>query len=177
MSGSADAIEIQRPPVIRFGSGPGREARRLGAGARLSAACSWWPTRSMPARVERAGAAGQPAVFGTVKPEPDIPNLEALLDAGRARRSRTSSSASAAAAPWTWPSWRRCCPAAASRFTTWSGRRRCRPPRRAGAGARPPPAPAARPAPAPWSPTRPRRTSSRCRAGTCWPTSRSSTPT
>src|SRR5689334_1142401 len=72
-------IEIQCPPVLRFGGGlapsVGDYARKQGLSRALVVADGF-----NAGRVERLGLPGTPAVFGRVKPEPDIPNLQALLD-------------------------------------------------------------------------------------------------
>ncbi len=71
-------LEIQRPPVVRFGSGlaptVGAWARQQGLGRILVVADAF-----NASRVDVLALAGSVTVFGTVKPEPDIPNLEALL--------------------------------------------------------------------------------------------------
>lgn len=71
-------IEIERPPSIRFGPGL---AADVGAFARARGC-----TRPLvvsdafnAGRIEVLDLPGDPAVFGAVRPEPDIPNLEALL--------------------------------------------------------------------------------------------------
>jgi alcohol dehydrogenase len=71
-------IEIERPPSIRFGPGLAPE---VGAFARARGC-----TRPLvvsdafnAGRVERLDLPGEPVVFGAVRPEPDIPNLNALL--------------------------------------------------------------------------------------------------
>ena len=71
-------IEIERPSSIKFGPGL---ASTIGAFA-LARGCSRPLVVSDPfnaGRVELLGLPGEVAVFGTVKPEPDIPNLAALL--------------------------------------------------------------------------------------------------
>jgi alcohol dehydrogenase class IV len=71
-------IEIERPSSTKFGSGL---AAAVGAFA-LARNCSRALVVSDPfnaARVELLDLPGKAAVFGTVKPEPDIPNLVALL--------------------------------------------------------------------------------------------------
>jgi len=71
-------IEIERPSSIKFGPGL---ASTIGAFA-LARGCSRPLVVSDPfnaGRVELLGLPGKVAVFGTVKPEPDIPNLGALL--------------------------------------------------------------------------------------------------
>lgn len=71
-------IEIQRPPVLRFGAGlaptTGAWAREQGFNRILVVADAF-----NASRVEILALPGRVTVFGTVKPEPDIPNLEALL--------------------------------------------------------------------------------------------------
>ena len=71
-------IEIQRPPVLRFGSGlaptVGAWAREQGFSRILVVADAF-----NASRVDVLALPGSVTMFGTVKPEPDIPNLEALL--------------------------------------------------------------------------------------------------
>jgi alcohol dehydrogenase class IV len=71
-------IEIQRPAVIRFGAGTagtaGEWARAKGFSRILVVADAF-----NAARVEVLGFSGEVAVFGEVRPEPDVPNLEAAL--------------------------------------------------------------------------------------------------
>ncbi len=72
-------IELQWPPVLRFGGGTaptlGEWARAHGFQRVLVVADAF-----NAGRVEALALPGTLAVFGTVKPEPDIPNLEALLE-------------------------------------------------------------------------------------------------
>jgi alcohol dehydrogenase class IV len=78
MSTLLTPIEIERPSSIKFGSGL---ATAVGAFA-LARNCSRPLVVSDPfnaGRVELLGLPGKAAVFGTVQPEPDIPNLVALL--------------------------------------------------------------------------------------------------
>lgn len=74
----AAPIEIQRPPVIRFGAGlaesAGEWARMRGASRILVVADAF-----NAARVDVLGFTGEVSVFGEVRPEPDLPNLEAVL--------------------------------------------------------------------------------------------------
>ena len=78
-----DPIEIQRPPVLRFGSGlapkVGAWAREQGF-ARILVVADTFNAR----RVDLLALPGNVTVFGTVKPEPDIPNLDDLLRAADA---------------------------------------------------------------------------------------------
>ena len=73
-------IEIQRPPVLRFGSGLapslGSWAREQGFTRILVVADAF-----NAARVDLLALPGKVSVFGTVRPEPDIPNLLDLLAA------------------------------------------------------------------------------------------------
>jgi len=73
-------LEIQCPPVLRFGGGTaptlGAWAREQGFSRVLVVADAFNATR-----IEALALPGTPSVFGTVKPEPDIPNLDALLEA------------------------------------------------------------------------------------------------
>jgi len=78
MSGLLTAIAIERPPEIKFGSGL---VAQVGAFARARGC-----TRPLvvsdafnAARVDMLDLPGNPTVFGSVRPEPDIPNLESLL--------------------------------------------------------------------------------------------------
>jgi alcohol dehydrogenase class IV len=71
-------IEIQRPPILRFGSGLasglGIWAKEQGIVRILVVADAF-----NAARVDVLALPGTVTVFGTVRPEPDIPNLDALL--------------------------------------------------------------------------------------------------
>lgn len=78
MTGLLRPVEIDRPPRIEFGAG------LVGAVGRWAAAKGI--TRSLVVtgasnarRVGLLGLPGEVAVFGEVKPEPDIPNLEKAL--------------------------------------------------------------------------------------------------
>ena len=81
----ATPIAIQRPPVLRFGSGlapsVGAWAREQGYGRILVVADAF-----NASRVEALALPGSVTVFGTVRPEPDIPNLQELLAAAEAAR-------------------------------------------------------------------------------------------
>ena len=75
-------IEMQRPPVVRFGAG---EVRTLSdwlvsTGSRRPFVVA---DRVNAARLDLLGLSDT-AVFGDVKPEPDLPNLEAAVEAARA---------------------------------------------------------------------------------------------
>jgi len=74
----ATPIEILRPERLLFGSGlvaeVGAYTRALGVTRILVVADAF-----NAARVALLDLPGRPVVFGRVKPEPDIPNLEALL--------------------------------------------------------------------------------------------------
>ncbi len=78
MSAMLNPIEILRPTRLEFGPGRapvvGEWAAERGLSRFLVVA-----GRSNAARVAALGLKGDVAVFGTVKPEPDIPNLEAAL--------------------------------------------------------------------------------------------------
>ncbi|MBB5695060.1 iron-containing alcohol dehydrogenase [Muricoccus pecuniae] len=78
-------IELLRPPRIEFGSGT------------LSAIRPWVEERGLrrilvvadafnAARVDLLGLPGEVTVFGEVKPEPDLPNLEKVLAVAEAMR-------------------------------------------------------------------------------------------
>lgn len=76
-------IEIQRPPVLRFGGGlaptVGAWAHDGGFKRVLVVADAF-----NAARVDLLGLPGDVTVFGTVRPEPDVPNLQDLLAAAEA---------------------------------------------------------------------------------------------
>ncbi|MFM2150540.1 MAG: hypothetical protein RLZZ187_2846 [Pseudomonadota bacterium] len=78
MTSLTTPIEILRPQRIEFGCGlaalVGRWTEERGLSRILVVA-----GRSNAARVEQLGLKGEVTVFGEVKPEPDIPNLEAAL--------------------------------------------------------------------------------------------------
>ncbi|MGI4807044.1 MAG: iron-containing alcohol dehydrogenase, partial [Janthinobacterium lividum] len=71
-------ILIERPAAIRFGCGTARE---VGAYARAQACQRILVVADAfnAGRVDLLDLPGTPVVFGTVRPEPDIPNLDALL--------------------------------------------------------------------------------------------------
>src|SRR4051812_37675888 len=78
MTGLLTSIAIERPPEIKFG--PGLVAQ-VGAFARARGF-----TRPLvvsdafnAGRVDMLDLPGNSTVFGAVRPEPDIPNLESLL--------------------------------------------------------------------------------------------------
>ena len=76
--GYPNLIELAQPQSIAFGSGA------VGAVPRLAAACGLARTLVIAdafnaSRVDLLGLAGDVAVFGEVKPEPDIPNLDRAL--------------------------------------------------------------------------------------------------
>lgn len=78
ISGLSTPIELVRPPRIAFGSGT------LPAVARFIAERGYSRILVVAdafnaARVDLLGLAGEVTVFGAVKPEPDVPNLDALL--------------------------------------------------------------------------------------------------
>lgn len=140
-------IEIQCPPVLRFGSGlaptVGEWAREQGF-SRVLVVADAFNAR----RVETLALPGRPAVFGTVKPEPDIPNLQALLAKLAAVLSGSEQSIHEVG-----PEKVRRSNIALVQVPTSSG---------TGSEA----------GTAPWSPTPLRKTNSPCRAGTCWRTLR-----
>ena len=83
----ANLIELAQPQSIAFGSGA------VGAVPRLAATRGLARTLVIAdafnaSRVDLLGLAGEVAVFGEVKPEPDIPNLD------RRRSSRRSGGSS-----------------------------------------------------------------------------------
>jgi alcohol dehydrogenase class IV len=71
-------IEIARPAIIEFGGGlvsaAGRWARARGLGRTLVVSDAF-----NAARVGLLDLPGEVTVFGEVKPEPDLPNLEKVL--------------------------------------------------------------------------------------------------
>ncbi|PWC77069.1 iron-containing alcohol dehydrogenase [Azospirillum sp. TSH64] len=71
-------IDLLRPPRVAFGAGTaaetGRWVRERGLTRILVVADAF-----NAARVDRLGLEGEVTVFADIKPEPDIPNLEALL--------------------------------------------------------------------------------------------------
>ena len=71
-------IEIDRPQRIEFGAGL---ASSVGpwAAAKGIARCLVVADAFNAARVGLLGLPGEVAVFGEVKPEPDVPNLQAAL--------------------------------------------------------------------------------------------------
>jgi alcohol dehydrogenase len=78
MSALLTPIELQRPAAIHFGPGLATEvgafARRSGCKRVLVVSDAF-----NASRIELLGLPGTSMVFGEVRPEPDIPNLEALL--------------------------------------------------------------------------------------------------
>ena len=78
MSALLTPIELQRPASIHFGPGlatdVGAFARRSGCKRVLVVADAF-----NASRIGLLGLPGSPVVFGDVRPEPDIPNLDALL--------------------------------------------------------------------------------------------------
>jgi alcohol dehydrogenase len=82
MNALLDPVEIVRPVTIEFGPGTvaavGRWAAERGLGRALVVADVF-----NAARVEVLGLPGAVSVFGEVKPEPDIPNLDKAVDLAR----------------------------------------------------------------------------------------------
>ena len=82
MTNSFTPIEILRPPVLEFGCGTiaaaGRLAGRIGARRPLVVS-----DRLQCAARRSAGLPGAVKVFGEVKPEPDLPNLEKAVALAR----------------------------------------------------------------------------------------------
>ena len=74
----ATPIEIQCPPILRFGSGL---APTLGAWAREHSATRILVVADAfnAARIHLLDLPGEVTVFGAVRPEPDLPNLQDLL--------------------------------------------------------------------------------------------------
>ncbi|MGG5808576.1 iron-containing alcohol dehydrogenase [Falsiroseomonas sp. CW058] len=85
MTASATPIEMLRPPRIEFGAGTaprlGDWARERGLGRILVVT-----SPSVASMLPRLGLPGEVTTFAEAKPEPDMPNLDALLAvAGRVR--------------------------------------------------------------------------------------------
>jgi alcohol dehydrogenase class IV len=76
------ALELQRPPTVRFGAGQVRALAEWIAevGARR---CFVVADKINAARLDVLGLQN-PALFGDVRPEPDLPNLEAAAAAAKA---------------------------------------------------------------------------------------------
>jgi alcohol dehydrogenase class IV len=77
-----DPIEMQRPPVVRFGAGQVETLRAWldATGARRPFVVA---DKVNAARLDILGLSGA-TLFGNVVPEPDLPNLEAAIDAAKA---------------------------------------------------------------------------------------------
>src|SRR3954462_9081206 len=79
MNSLLDPIEIVRPQAIEFGpgtvAGVGRWAQDKDLRRALVVADAF-----NAARVDVLGLQGEVTVFGTVKPEPDIPNLDEAVE-------------------------------------------------------------------------------------------------
>ena len=75
-------IEMQRPAIVRFGAG---QVETLAAWLEASGVTRPFVVADKvnAARLRILGL-GEPALFGDVKPEPDLPNLEAAVAAARA---------------------------------------------------------------------------------------------
>ena len=78
MNSLLSPIEIQRPATLEFGAGFVAAVGRWAAARRITRrlVIATGPTA---ARAELLGLPGEVIVFGDVKPEPDIPNLEEAL--------------------------------------------------------------------------------------------------
>ena len=167
-------IEIQRPPVIEFGPGvaaaAGRWAAAQGFRRPLVVADAF-----NAQRVAVLGLEGEVDVFGEVEPEPSVPNLEQLLAlAERVRPDVVVGFGGGSAMDLA--KLAAVLPGSGQGIADVVGPERVKGGPARWSRSRPPRAPAARPGRAPWSPIRRPTTSSRCRAGTCWPTSRPWTP-
>ena len=83
MNSLLDPIEIVRPEAIEFGPGTVAAVARFveAKGLRRTLVVA---DAFNAARVDLLGLPGEVTIFGEVKPEPDIPNLEAALAARRA---------------------------------------------------------------------------------------------
>ncbi|MFL5280607.1 MAG: iron-containing alcohol dehydrogenase [Rhodopila sp.] len=78
-------IAIERPPAIQFGPGVAREVGAFAKArgyTRPLVVCDAFNA----GRIDLLDLPGTPVVFGTVRPEPDIPNLDALLATAEAAR-------------------------------------------------------------------------------------------
>ncbi len=78
----ATPITIQRPAIIEFGAGTAPSAGRWAATQGLDRILVIADAFNA-SRVDVLELKGQVTVFGTVKPEPDVPNLEAALAVAR----------------------------------------------------------------------------------------------
>ena len=76
------ALEMQRPPIVRFGVGQIATFAAWVADVGVRR-CFVVADRINAARLDVLGLAN-PGVFGDVKPEPDLPNLEAAVAAAKA---------------------------------------------------------------------------------------------
>lgn len=74
----ATPISLQRPRVIEFGAGTAPLAGRWAAAQKLARILVVADAFNA-ARVDLLGLDGEVTVFGEVRPEPDVPNLEAAL--------------------------------------------------------------------------------------------------
>ncbi|WNJ93093.1 iron-containing alcohol dehydrogenase [Bosea sp. 685] len=74
----ATPITITRPKIIEFGSGTAPLAGRWAAAQGLSRILVVADAFNA-ARVDLLGLTGEVTIFGEVRPEPDVPNLEAVL--------------------------------------------------------------------------------------------------
>ena len=82
MPGLEQALEMQRPPIVRFGVGQIATFAAWVADVGVRR-CFVVADRINAARLDVLGLA-DPGVFGDVKPEPDLPNLEAAVAAAKA---------------------------------------------------------------------------------------------
>jgi alcohol dehydrogenase len=85
MSNLSAPIEIIRPEVIEFGSGTIAAVARFARGKRARRPLVVADAFNA-ARVDVLALPGEVTVFGEVKPEPDVPNLERALSVARAAR-------------------------------------------------------------------------------------------
>jgi alcohol dehydrogenase class IV len=85
MSNLSAPIEIIRPEVIEFGSGTIAAVARFARGKRARRPLVVADAFNA-ARVDVLALPGEVTVFGEVKPEPDVPNLEKALSVARAAR-------------------------------------------------------------------------------------------
>ncbi len=74
----ADPITIQRPVIIEFGAGTVSLAGRWAAGNNFSRILIVADPFNA-SRIDLLELSGEVTVFGEVRPEPDVPNLEAVL--------------------------------------------------------------------------------------------------
>ena len=87
MPGLSSPIELLRPPSIAFGSGAVAALGRWAAAKGLRRALVVSDAFNA-GRIDLLGLAGEVVVFGEVKPEPDVPNLDEALALALAERTK-----------------------------------------------------------------------------------------